>query len=110
MKIYLLRHGMTDWNTTGIIPGIRPGIQLNQEGIERSERIAFRLSQVPFRRIVSSPLERTIQTAEIINSFHHLEIEIDKRLVDWDLGPWSGLTHQQISNQYADAYRIWRER
>jgi broad specificity phosphatase PhoE len=110
MRIYLLRHGTTDWNTAGIVPGIRPGIHLNPEGVERSERVAFRLSKVPFRRILSSPLERAIQTAEIINRSHHLEIEIDKRLVDWDLGSWSSLTKQQISRQYADAYKIWRER
>ena len=110
MRIYLLRHGTTDWNTAGIVPGIVSGIHLNQEGVERSERIALRFSQVPFRRILSSPLERTIQTAEIINRSHHLEIEIDKRLVDWDLGPWSALAVQQINRQYADAYRIWRER
>ncbi len=110
MRIYLLRHGMTDWNSAGRIPGLVPGIHLNQEGVEQCERVASRLSQVPFRRILSSPLERAIQTAEIINRSHNLEIEIDKRLVDWDLGPWSTLTDQQISRQYADAYRIWGER
>ena len=110
MRIYLLRHGTTDWNTAGIVPGILPGIALNQEGVEKCERVASRLSQVPFRKILSSPLERAIQTAEIINRPHNLEIEIDKRLVDWDLGPWSALADHQISRQYADAYRIWRER
>jgi broad specificity phosphatase PhoE len=92
------------------VPGIVPGILLNQEGEERCERIAFRLSQVPFRRILSSPLERATRTAEIINRYHNLKIDTDKRLVDWDLGPWTGKTHQQISIQYADDYTIWRER
>jgi broad specificity phosphatase PhoE len=110
MRIYLLRHGTTDWNNAGIVPGMLPEIHLNQEGVERSERVATRLSQVPFRRILSSPLERAIQTAKIINRSHNLEIETDKRLVDWDLGPWSALTKQQISSQYADASRIWVER
>ena len=109
MRIYLLRHGTTDWNKAGKVPGIVPGIPLNQEGFERCERVALRLSQVPFKKILSSPLERATQTADIINRYHHLDIEIDKRLIDWDLGPWTGQPHQEISTQDAENYKIWKE-
>src|SRR5207248_9830335 len=109
MRIYLLRHGTTDFNTAGIIPGIKRGLRLNQEGRERCKRVALQLSPVPFTRILSSPLERATETAEIIKHYHDLDIEIDKRLIDWDLGPWTDQSHQEISTQYPTTYKIWKE-
>ena len=110
MRIYLLRHALIDWNIEGRIPGISSRFHLNEEGVKQSKDVASRLSEVPFRRILTSPLERAMQTAEIVNIYHNLEIEVDNRLTDWDLGPWSGLTIQQIRKQYPDDYRIWQER
>ena len=78
MKLYFVRHGETDVNS-GIQQANTAQFDepLNTAGIVQAERLADQLRNTTFDAIISSPLERTIQTAKIINQFHNLEIQMD---------------------------------
>ena len=78
MKLYLVRHGETDVNS-GLQQAHTAQFDepLNTAGTVQAEQLAEQLRDVTFDAIVSSPLQRTIQTAKIINKFHHLDILLD---------------------------------
>lgn len=67
MKLYLVRHGETDWNTKGILMG-QADIPLNNAGIQQAEVLRDKIAAcgLKFDAVYASPLQRTAQTANII--------------------------------------------
>ncbi len=65
MKIYVVRHGETDWNKEGRRQGSRD-IPLNEKGIEQAYILKEKLKDMKFDLCISSPLQRAYQTAQII--------------------------------------------
>ncbi len=63
MKIYLIRHGQTDWNIQGKIQGSHD-IPLNETGRRQAELLAKGMDSRPVLRIFSSTLTRAMETAE----------------------------------------------
>ncbi|HSX28456.1 MAG TPA: histidine phosphatase family protein [Candidatus Saccharimonadales bacterium] len=83
MKLYLARHCRTNYNELELCnadPTI--DVHLTSGGIKQAEALAEKLKPIPIDHIFASELKRTMQTAEIINRFHHLGIEVDTRLND----------------------------
>ncbi|MDQ7843083.1 MAG: histidine phosphatase family protein [Armatimonadota bacterium] len=109
--LYLVRHGMHDWLRPGAnrLAGRLPGIPLNAEGRRQAQAIADRLAAVPLRWVAASPIQRTMETAEIIARPHGLEVTPDERLIEWALGPWEGMWIAEIQALYPEQWRIWRE-
>jgi probable phosphoglycerate mutase len=69
-------------------------VPLTDEGRRQAQRAAVALSGLPLSAIVSSPLDRARETAEILARGWALPVRTDPRLVDTDVGPWAG---QQIA-------------
>src|SRR5262245_55164028 len=78
------------------LSGRAPGLHLNDEGRQQVERVVPRLSHVPIRAVVSSPLERTVETAEPIARDHGLPIELEPDLTEIHYGEWTGATIEQL--------------
>lgn len=96
MKIYLVRHGETNWNKEGRIQG-QTDIPLNAEGVRLAELTAAGLSDVPFTKAYSSPLTRARQTAEIISGEHDgLEPVLDSRIMEMNFGAGEGQSIEEI--------------
>jgi probable phosphoglycerate mutase len=72
---WFLRHGQTDWNKEHRIMG-QTDIPLNQTGIDQAQKAAQLLKDKNFKTIISSPLKRTLQTAEIVAAEHDTPIII----------------------------------
>ena len=90
--LLLVRHGRTAANAQGILAGRAPGILLDDLGTEQAERTAERLAAVPLAAVVSSPLERTRETARRIleHQEHAPELLIDDELTECGYGEWQG--------------------
>lgn len=82
MKLYFARHGHTNANANSQIDPMSGEIDepLNQEGIIQASDLAEELKGVRFDVIIASPRKRTYRTAEIINKYHNMSIEVDP---DW---------------------------
>lgn len=65
MKIYIIRHGQTQWNASGRLQG-QTDIALNEKGRELAARVGAALKQIPFDRVISSPLIRSVETAKLV--------------------------------------------
>ena len=62
----LIRHGRTVANATGVLAGRTPGVCLDETGREQAAALGRRLTDVPLSRVVSSPLERCLETARAL--------------------------------------------
>jgi len=94
--VFLIRHGVTAWHAEGRVLGQRD-IPLSQPGIAQAEEAAAALRGVKMSEVLSSPLQRAIQTAEIIGQETGIEIARDPRLIDFQLGKWTGMTYADVA-------------
>ncbi len=107
--VLLVRHGRTSANATGVLAGRAPGTQLDKVGREQSAALAEQLAGVRLVRVVSSPLERTVATAQALvdtggsATSPRPEVSTDDRLNECDYGEWTG---RRISELAKDP--VWK--
>ena len=102
MNLYVMRHGRTNYNELELCnddPDV--DVYLNETGIEQAQRAAEKLRDIKLERIIVSPLPRTRQTAEIINQYHQLAIEIHPDIADIRSG-FEGKSVEDYFNAIAD--------
>lgn len=107
-RIFLVRHGETDWNRTHRFQG-RIDVPLNQEGKNQAHALAKTLKDKPLIAIYSSPLLRAMDTARLIKEFHSsIPLFEEEGLNEMDLGEFDGMEASYWSSQYQDFYKNWR--
>lgn len=89
MEILIVRHGKTDWNIQKKLQG-RVDIELNEIGKMQARETAQLLEKENIDLIISSPLKRAIQTAEIINESRNIPVVIDERIAERNFGVYEG--------------------
>jgi len=89
MKLYVMRHGQTEWNRERRLQG-QVEVALNETGIAQAYETKRRLAAVEFDLILCSPIGRARQTADIINEDRNLEIICDERLMERGFGEYEG--------------------
>lgn len=89
--LLLVRHGRTAANAKAVLAGWTPGVGLDEHGHQQASALAERLRPVPLAAIVSSPLDRCVQTAEAIASARAgLVVQRDERFGEARYGEWTG--------------------
>jgi probable phosphomutase (TIGR03848 family) len=97
--VLLLRHGRTTANTAGVLAGWTPGVRLDEAGAAQVAAVGERLARVPLAAVVSSPLERCVQTAEAVASGRDVDVQTDDRLGEARYGDWTGRTIKELSKE-----------
>ncbi len=87
--LLLIRHGETDWNRSGQIMGQHP-VPLNDTGRRQASALAALLAPYPIAALYSSPVVRTLETAERLAASRELAVRQDPRLREIDVGNWAG--------------------
>jgi probable phosphomutase (TIGR03848 family) len=87
--LLLVRHGLTAM-TGPVLAGWTPGVHLDDRGKAQAEAVAERLRPLPLTAIVSSPLDRCLDTAGIIAAGRDQEITVEQRLGECKYGDWTG--------------------
>ncbi len=108
MKLFLIRHGQTDWNVQGKLQG-HSDIPLNAEGISQAERAAQIYERFQIQEILSSDLQRAKQTAQILaNHWKIQSFEHDPRFREVHLGEAEGISRDLIKSNYGEKfYDTW---
>jgi probable phosphomutase (TIGR03848 family) len=88
--VLLVRHGVTAANQGGVLAGWTPGVGLAESGVEQVRSLGERLAGVPVAAIISSPLDRCLQTAEALAAGREIGVETDPRLGEAKYGDWTG--------------------
>lgn len=99
MKIYLTRHGQTDWNLQHKIQG-QIEVPLNATGLKQAAAVRDKLKDTRIDLIFSSPLGRAMDTAKIINEAHNVPIIPDKRIIEEYYGKLEGAPRDASNTLY----------
>ena len=91
MEIIITRHGQTDWNALGKIQG-QTDIELNDTGKKQAEETGILIKNEHIDLVITSPLKRAKETAQIINKNFEADIIEDDRLMERCFGKSEGLT------------------
>lgn len=97
LQLYIARHGQTEENVQRILQGQMPG-HLTPEGISQAEQLSKKLSQEEFDFIVSSDLQRAIDTTRIIAQPHGGHFALEPLLRERDFGIHTGGPYLRISH------------
>ena len=107
-RIFLVRHGETDFNLTHGFQG-RIDIPLNKEGKNQAQALALALKDEPLTAIYSSPLIRAMETARSIRAFHpSTPLFEEEGLTEMDLGEFDGMQAGDWGSQHQEFYKAWR--
>jgi alpha-ribazole phosphatase len=91
----LIRHGRTAWHAEGRYCGTAD-VPLDEIGRQQAERVAGALAARDIAAVYSSPLSRCLELAEGVAAAKGLEVVVDQRLREIDLGRWDGQTYKEI--------------
>jgi len=97
--VILLRHGRTTANTGGVLAGWTPGVQLDETGAGQVAAVGERLAKVPLAAVVSSPLDRCLQTAAAVAAGRDLEVATDDRFGEARYGDWTGRAIKELAKE-----------
>jgi probable phosphomutase (TIGR03848 family) len=92
--LLLVRHGLTAM-TGPVLAGRTPGVHLDERGEKQAAAVAERIAVLPVSTIVSSPLDRCLDTAGFIRAAQteagrDLDLDVDRRIIECDYGDWTG--------------------
>jgi probable phosphomutase (TIGR03848 family) len=100
----LIRHGRTASNANGTLAGWTEGVDLDDVGRGQVADLAERLRGLPIRAVVSSPLQRCVETAQIVvSALADVTVDTDDRLGECRYGAWTGGSLKELAKE-----PLWR--
>ena len=105
--VILIRHGETEWNVLHRFQGLTD-IPLNDTGRQQAGFAKTGLLDVELAAIYTSPLQRAVETAEIIRGDREIPVYPTEGLREVGIGEWEGLLVSEIDEKYPGWYDIWR--
>ena len=103
MKLYITRHGKTQWNIEGRFQGVQDS-PLVESGIRDAKDLSLYLKDVEFKKVFSSPLGRAKQTAQIVFQNRDVEIEENQNICEMNFGVFEGMKKEDIIKEYDELY------
>lgn len=109
MKLFLIRHGQTEWNVKGKIQGSYDS-ELNDTGITQAYELSKKIieSDYKFSKIYSSQQKRALKTAQILSEATNVECIPMKGLEEINLGEWEGLSWTEVQERYPREFEEWQ--
>jgi broad specificity phosphatase PhoE len=104
-RIVIVRHGETEWSASGQHTS-RTDLPLIDAGSEQARALGRMLRSHDFALVLSSPLRRALETAEVAGFANAVKISDD--LHEWNYGEYEGLTTPQIMSARPDWW-LWRD-
>ena len=94
-----VRHAVVE-NPRSVVYARLPGFRLAEAGREETRNLAAALAAAPVKAVHASPLDRAVETAEILAEPHGLEVRLDERLLEWSFWMrWEGIPWDRISDR-----------
>jgi broad specificity phosphatase PhoE len=104
-KVYVVRHGETEWSLSGQHTGVTD-VPLTENGRAVARRLGPILAEPSFALVLTSPLRRARETCELAGLGAHAVLEPD--LKEWNYGEYEGLTPKQIHAK-APGWMVFRD-
>jgi len=103
-QIIFLRHGQAKNNVERVLAGRTSGIPLTEIGIQQAQHTAELLEHMNISAIYSSPIQRAKHTAEIVAEHNSLDVKIDDRLIELDMGKFTGVPYDEIFTSHGNVF------
>ena len=103
-SIIFLRHGQATNNTERVLAGRTPGVPLTDDGIEQAKKAAEFIEKMNVAKIYTSPIDRAKQTAEIVGNHNSIEVIPDERLIELDMGKFTGMKYDEIFSSHGNVF------
>lgn len=99
--VLFIRHGRTQANVDGILAGWTPGVMLDGKGREQAQALGLRLAPLTLAAVVTSPLERTVETADTMLGAAQIDPprHVDERLGECRYGEWTGAKLKSLAKE-----------
>ncbi len=97
-NLLLIRHAQNDW-VGERLAGWTPGVHLNREGRAQAAELAKRLDAVRLAAVYSSPLDRTLETAQPIADAHGVAVLVREALGETRYGEWTGRSLKELKKE-----------
>lgn len=107
MRLFLVRHGETEWNKEEIFRG-KKDIPLNERGREQARKTGIFLKNFKIEKIYSSPLLRAKETASILSELSGAPVFLMDEFIDIDFGVWEGLPLEEVKKEFPEQFEIWK--
>jgi len=104
LTVLLTRHGHTDRSEPEQYLGQRLPATLSARGRKDARALARRLATVPIDRVVTSPMVRAVDTANLLVRGRAIDVELDERLTELDYGAWEGHPLDEINRLFPGEY------
>lgn len=104
-ELLLARHGETEWSLNGRHTGTSD-IPLTEDGRRRARHLAGRLEGRTFALVLTSPMQRAIDTCKLAGLGDQAQVRDD--LHEWDYGDYEGITTAEIHERRPD-WTLWRD-
>ncbi|GAC1436232.1 MAG: histidine phosphatase family protein [Thermoanaerobaculia bacterium] len=105
-RLYLIRHGATELSAEDRFAGAID-VLLSDAGCDQARRLGERLSSERICAVYSSPMKRTVNTAELIAAPHRLEVNRVGELREIAHGRWEGKSRDEVERDYQAEYERW---
>lgn len=105
-KVYVVRHGQTAWNLEEVFRG-RMDIPLDETGKKEVHLAGEAIKDETLHAIYSSPLSRSMETAENIAKFQNIGVTPLEAIIDISYGDWEGVSRVEVQKKYPDLYDLW---
>lgn len=105
--VYLVRHAEAEGNINETFQGMID-TDVTEKGHRQLDCLAERFRDIPITALYSSPLKRTRATADAVNRYHNLPIQLDASLVEINGGDWEGVAWADLPTRFPDAYQDWQ--
>ncbi|KAB2954195.1 alpha-ribazole phosphatase [Heliorestis acidaminivorans] len=105
-KIFLIRHGETEWNYNRRYQG-HSDVALSEKGRYQAQQLKNRLAHEKIDVLYASDLGRAVETAKIIAQEKDKEVSLDCRFRECHFGDWEGMTFQEIEEAYPNEIKLW---
>ena len=109
MRWYFVRHGEIESNIKKVYAGWSDEA-LTTKGIRQAKEAAEELSDLEIGSIYTSPLKRTVQTAEIIGGFLKKQPILEESFKELKLGKWEGRSEKEVQRDFPDEWQMWNTR
>lgn len=107
MRLFLVRHGETEWNREERFQGQRD-IPLNETGLRQAALTAERFRGFPLEAVFASPLSRACVTGQRIFDAAQCEnFVLEPNFVEIGHGLWEGMTLREVARDYASPLEQW---
>ncbi len=107
-KIYMFRHGQSTFNKQGLIQGHTDSSLLTELGQQQAIDAGKKLADKNISLIISSPLKRAKETAELVNRSIGANICTDNCFIEVNVGEAEGISYLEAIQKYGEFYKNWR--